>query len=171
MFSEVYRCLWGSLIPVVLVLVSVLTDLIQAGGTEERVSGNGVGCFLCNSFNGSDPGCRDPFHPAYSTYEKECKQGKRDRVGLFVAHYCIKMSGISVKTGLELVVRTCALESMAHQCGQFEFEDEKYEGCLSTCDLDGCNAGEQIHSRPTIYLLISFIVTVAHLRPVLTTLV
>ena len=77
----------------------------------------------------------------------------------------------TVKTGLELVVRTCALESMTHQCGQFEFEDEKYEGCLSTCDLDGCNAGEQIHSRPTIYLLISFIVTVAHLRPVLTTLV
>ena len=56
-----------------------------------------VGCYTCSSFNNSDPGCSDPFNPAFSTYVHSCKQGKKDRVGLFPATFCIKMDGISCK--------------------------------------------------------------------------
>jgi hypothetical protein len=56
-----------------------------------------IGCFLCNSFNGSDTGCEDPFEPAYVNYQSPCSQGKVGRTGVFPASYCIKMSGTSCK--------------------------------------------------------------------------
>lgn len=58
-----------------------------------------IGCFVCSSRNGSNPNCEDPFHPGYSnsSYKDKCKVPKRNHVGEFPAHFCIKVIGKSCK--------------------------------------------------------------------------
>ncbi len=55
-----------------------------------------VGCFMCSSYNNSDPSCHDPFNPVETgIYHKDCKTTVPGRNGLFPAHFCVKMSGTS----------------------------------------------------------------------------
>ena len=57
-----------------------------------------LGCYKCTTINNDtlkDP-CKDPFNPGnapVSIYEADCKSGQYDRVGLFPARYCLKISG------------------------------------------------------------------------------
>ena len=46
---------------------------------------------------------------------------------------------VSGRTGLEVVVRSCSIESLSSQCGTFSFDGEYFHGCLTTCHWDGCN--------------------------------
>ena len=98
-----------------------------------------IACYDCNSRNYSDSACHDPVHPAGIKLKEHCKVPKKNHVGLFPALYCIKLIGKSRKTSEEIVVRTCALESMDNSCGVFKYEDELFEGCILTCTYDGCN--------------------------------
>ncbi|KAK2168331.1 hypothetical protein LSH36_18g11044 [Paralvinella palmiformis] len=140
-------------------LVAIIS-LVDAGQEKSGTSMT-IGCFTCHSFNNSDPGCQDPFNPDMSVYTNKCEQGRNGRIGLFPAHYCIKMSGVGIVTGIELTVRTCALKNMHNQCGTFEFEDIPYHGCVTTCEKNGCNHGNSIAKaslwRLIIVLLLSIV--------------
>ena len=43
------------------------------------------------------------------------------------------------------MIRTCVLEDMNNQCGQFKFQNATMRGCILTCDLDGCNTAPSSH--------------------------
>lgn len=56
-----------------------------------------IGCYKCSTTN-NDTNCIDPFNPGNAPpgtilYEPDCKSGMHDRVGLFPARYCLKVSG------------------------------------------------------------------------------
>lgn len=60
-------------------------------------------------------------------------------------------------TSESLVIRTCVLENMDSQCGVFKFGEEQLNGCILSCDVDGCN-----HSATVIAsLLTSLVVFIA----------
>ena len=65
---------------------------------------DGIGCFVCYSLNGSDPGCEDPFNSTLNAstlqldrYMPDCLAGKKERAGLFPASHCVKVSGTYCK--------------------------------------------------------------------------
>ncbi len=50
--------------------------------------------------NINDTACSDPFNPGLSSlnlYDSECKSGVENRVGLFPARFCLKVSGYRSK--------------------------------------------------------------------------
>lgn len=62
-----------------------------------------IGCFVCSSFNGSNPNCEDTFNSTVvhdansasgaSNYQYPCWAFKKQRQGLFPADHCIKVNG------------------------------------------------------------------------------
>ncbi|OQR76805.1 hypothetical protein BIW11_07539 [Tropilaelaps mercedesae] len=99
-----------------------------------------IDCFTCTSLNRSNPGCHDPFHPTDAHYVSNCMVPKEGHIGVFPAQYCVKLNGFSVSNNVELTIRVCSLESMDNSCGMFRYQSEYMQGCISTCDEDGCNA-------------------------------
>jgi hypothetical protein len=58
--------------------------------------GLSIGCFQCQSVNGSDPKCDDPFFNNFvenSVYQPDCKSGMKGRDGLYPASDCVKIKG------------------------------------------------------------------------------
>ncbi|XP_054722170.1 U-scoloptoxin(05)-Cw1a-like [Uloborus diversus] len=107
------------------------------------MKGEAISCYTCSSRNGTDLNCHDPFHPAMSTYTEGCKVPKEGHIGQFPANFCIKVIG---KTEMEEehVIRACTLENMDNQCGVFRFEKDTLQGCILTCDYDGCNSQNRL---------------------------
>ncbi|KAG8202159.1 hypothetical protein JTE90_010516 [Oedothorax gibbosus] len=119
-----------------LTTISILMNRINEG--------NAISCYTCNSRNGTDQNCHDPFHPAMSTYTEACKVPKEGHIGQFPANFCIKVIGKTIQTEVEHVIRACVLENMDNQCGVFRFEEDTLQGCILTCDYDGCNGDSQL---------------------------
>uniref|UniRef100_A0A1I8AGI1 Secreted protein n=1 Tax=Steinernema glaseri TaxID=37863 RepID=A0A1I8AGI1_9BILA len=83
----------------------------------------GIGCFVCSSFNGSNPLCEDTFNSTIdqstrsspvgiANYQFPCWSFKKNREGLFPADHCIKVSGYRTDDSRQtMVIRTCALDS------------------------------------------------------------
>merc|ERR1719433_1178043 len=69
---------------------------------------------------------------------------KEGHVGQFPANFCVKLVGTNADTGETLVTRTCVLEDMNSQCGLFKFQNSTMNGCILTCDIDGCNRGSSL---------------------------
>ena len=118
------------------------------------VTGTSISCYFCNSRNRTQASCHDPIHPEGTAYIEHCKVPKEDHNGLFPAYYCIKMIGVSQVSGEEVVVRYCSMENMDNQCGNFKFMEEPFEGCILTCNYDGCNHSAN-SSRVAILLTFS----------------
>ncbi|KAM3716520.1 U-scoloptoxin(05)-Sm1a [Dirofilaria immitis] len=137
---------------------------------------NSIGCFVCFSFNGSDPSCEDTFNSTISlhkestrndvsNYHYPCWAFKKKRQGLFPADHCIKVNGHRIDDFSQtMVIRTCALDSgtftadteivrISH-CGHFKYRGHHYSGCVQSCDTDGCNGA----SRMNIHLYVTYIV-------------
>jgi hypothetical protein len=60
-----------------------------------------IGCYKCSTIN-NDTACIDPFNPGASNitnnyYDPDCRAGIENRIGLFPARYCLKVSGLSGK--------------------------------------------------------------------------
>ncbi|ODM91545.1 hypothetical protein Ocin01_15138 [Orchesella cincta] len=123
-----------------------------------------IGCFICFSRNGSNPNCEDPFHPGFSTnstYTEKCKVPKRNHIGEFPAHFCIKVIGTSYNTNDKVVIRRCTTATMDNQCGNFQFEEDLLHGCILTCDLDGCNSSKSLrYSFLSILIPLSLSITI-----------
>ena len=62
-----------------------------------------------------------------------------------------------VQTEEEHVIRACTLENMDNQCGVFRFEQDTLQGCILTCDYDGCNRNQRL-SVNFINLLTSILI-------------
>merc|ERR1712080_150252 len=77
--------------------------------------------------------------PAHMKLVDDCKVPKKDHIGTFPSNFCVKIIGTKFETGETLVIRTCLLEDMNSQCGTFKFENDTLDGCVLTCDYDGCN--------------------------------
>ena len=133
----------GWLVKSLLVMHLACTQWVLAA-SPRRTS---ISCYECSSRNHSNSLCHDPVHPAGVELKERCKVPRKNHVGYFPAGYCIKMKGKSRRTQEEIVVRSCALESMDNSCGIFKYEDELFEGCILTCTYDGCN-----HSQPSVSL-------------------
>lgn len=55
---------------------------------------NAIDCFVCNSINGSNSYCEDPFNTNVIKYlRKNCEGYKKERQGNFPADHCIKIVG------------------------------------------------------------------------------
>ena len=53
-----------------------------------------IGCYVCQSLNGDNPFCEDPFNTTSVDYfQPDCKSGRKGRAGLFLADACVKISG------------------------------------------------------------------------------
>ncbi|KAL5238295.1 hypothetical protein ACI65C_005705 [Semiaphis heraclei] len=112
-----------------------------------------INCFKCSSLNGSNANCEDPFNPAMSTYIEKCMVPKRGHVGMFPANFCTKIIGRNVLTNEIMVIRQCAMKTMDSQCGKFNYQDHTMDGCILTCDFDGCNSGQ--NNKPNTVLKIT----------------
>ncbi|TKR86449.1 hypothetical protein L596_011041 [Steinernema carpocapsae] len=132
----------------------------------------GIGCFVCSSFNGSNPLCEDSFNSTIdqttkssasgiANYQFPCWSFKKNREGLFPADHCIKVNGYRTDDSRHtMVIRTCALDSgtltadteivrISH-CGHFKYNGNQYTGCVQSCSTDGCNSTP----RPAASLLL-----------------
>lgn len=138
-----------------------------------------IGCFVCSSFNGSDPNCEDTFNSivyreqsdiiGVSYYQYPCWSFKKERQGLFPADHCIKVNGHRTDdVSQTMVIRTCALDSgtltadteivrISH-CGHFKYDGYQYSGCVQACDTDGCNVASGIGAQLCISYMIPIIV-------------
>uniref|UniRef100_A0A147BD86 Putative secreted protein n=2 Tax=Ixodes ricinus TaxID=34613 RepID=A0A147BD86_IXORI len=101
--------------------------------------GRCINCYTCSSLNGSDPNCHDPLNPAYTRYSTDCTVPKEKHIGEFPAHFCVKVVGRTVETNIEMVIRICSLETMDNSCGVFRYEETVLQGCILTCNSNGCN--------------------------------
>lgn len=98
-----------------------------------------IDCYDCKSRNGENPLCEDTFLKDTSTFhliERNCFYG------FWRAQYCIKLKGTR-EDGSTIMVRQCAVQNWGSHCGLIQFETAKgledVDGCLETCDFDGCN--------------------------------
>lgn len=122
-----------------------------------------ISCYECNSRNYSNPMCHDPVHPAGVILKDHCKVAKKHHVGLFPALYCVKMIGKSRKSQDQIIIRTCTLDSMDNSCGVFKYEDELFEGCILTCNYDGCNSSLDVFIHSCLFIKFLLIVQVISL--------
>lgn len=134
-----------------------------------------IGCFVCKSYNGSDPSCEDTFNSTVqqgtnfslgkNKYLNPCWAEKLHHRGLFPAEYCIKIKGYqSDNPKSTMVIRTCALDSgtltadteivRISSCSPFKFRGKQYNGCVQSCDTDGCNGTSTSKASFILYLSI-----------------
>lgn len=112
--------------------------------TKEQSSG-GIDCYVCTSIDNDNPLCRDEFKKNLATsifISRNCD------FDFFKATHCIKLKGTRAD-GTELLVRQCGDYDWGSHCGDIvyingERGEERVNGCLETCNHNGCNAAEQI---------------------------
>lgn len=49
-----------------------------------------------------------------------------------------------------MVIRQCAMKTMDSQCGEFKYQENTMNGCILTCDFDGCNAAPSRRPRNAV---------------------
>lgn len=54
-----------------------------------------------------------------------------------------------------MVIRQCAMKTMDSQCGEFKYQDHTMNGCILTCDFDGCNSGQNRKSNIALQIIFS----------------
>lgn len=98
-----------------------------------------IACYRCTSFDHGVKECDDTFATDVTTegfIAKNCVYGYWD------AHFCIKLKGTR-EDGSTIMVRECSTDDWGSHCGLIQFERdnrlEDIEGCLETCNYDGCN--------------------------------
>lgn len=120
-----------------------------------------IGCFRCTSMNGNNMDCEDTFNNTNNKYYKaDCWASRKDRIGLFPATECIKMTVSDENYNghkFTLVVRDCVVDNggtnseteigRQSHCGWMkvlQYNGERMRGCILSCDLDGCNIGDKL---------------------------
>ncbi|KAF6017676.1 hypothetical protein EB796_002992 [Bugula neritina] len=117
---------------------------LQLSGVE------GIGCYVCESINGSDPRCEDVFNAYPDAYQSSCMAPRKNRSGTFPASTCIKFK--ARKGDHTVYVRGCASKNgepttdaeigALDHCGwskEITYQGILMRGCLTVCEEDGCN--------------------------------
>lgn len=109
-----------------------------------------IDCYFCNSINGAMQECEDNFLTDLSTVHlisRDCSFGH------FKAQYCTKLKGKRVD-GSSILLRQCSMDDYGQHCGLIQLQEgddlENIEGCLETCNQDGCNFGIVHKCNPVI---------------------
>eukprot|EP00095_Tigriopus_kingsejongensis_P011037 maker-scaffold109_size355148-snap-gene-2.23 protein:Tk11037 transcript:maker-scaffold109_size355148-snap-gene-2.23-mRNA-1 annotation:"PREDICTED: uncharacterized protein LOC100906847" len=112
----------------------------------------GLGCYVCQSVNGDNPYCEDPFNTTHPNstddfFRTDCRSGRKHRNGKATA--CVKVRGTYWHSGETLVIRTCTVDSntlttdpeiarVEHSCGLFDFVGNASEDPSQVKRLSGC---------------------------------
>ncbi|XP_052265561.1 uncharacterized protein LOC127868039 isoform X3 [Dreissena polymorpha] len=100
-----------------------------------------IDCYHCASLQGDHQECEDVFARDITTEHliaRDCM------TGYWKGSHCIKLKGKRMD-GTSILIRQCAVSDWGSHCGLIEFDakgNDNYEdidGCLETCDYDGCN--------------------------------
>ncbi|KAL4240287.1 hypothetical protein ACF0H5_001081 [Mactra antiquata] len=98
-----------------------------------------IDCYDCKSVAGNNKRCEDTFETDFSTYDLI---SRKCYYGFWKAHFCIKLKAVRAD-GSSILVRQCAVKDWGSRCGLIHFESphgvEEVDGCLESCDFDGCN--------------------------------
>ncbi|XP_067927856.1 UPAR/Ly6 domain-containing protein bou-like [Watersipora subatra] len=127
---------------------------------------DGIGCYMCQSINGSNPRCEDTFNSHPDLYQSSCFAAKGgDILGTFPATTCLKLK--ATKDNYTVFVRDCTLDrggitkdveiGALDHCGwirSISFDGTMMRGCLTTCEHDGCNSAATLLTSLTLLLLI-----------------
>ncbi|XP_074645195.1 uncharacterized protein LOC141901678 [Tubulanus polymorphus] len=138
------------------IIILVYIVLINMTLAAKLMPGMSISCFVCTSYNFSNPHCHDPFNPYYVPLVKDCKQGREGHIGEFPAYYCIKIKGYRKSDGLEMLVRRCSIGRITERqvkLGQFIIERTLYHGYMTTCHSDGCNHGNSVRPKWFMYIV------------------
>lgn len=119
--------------------------------------------------NNNDTACSDPFNPGMSSlnlYDSDCKSGVENRVGLFPARFCLKVSGFKSNifkffiiykfyfyllhkegTNQQVVIRTCTVSKLLDSDSSYSSFTLKLDnlseplevvsGLIASCKDDG----------------------------------
>ncbi|KAL8590117.1 hypothetical protein ACOMHN_010312 [Nucella lapillus] len=142
----------GSLLSQPTATVSV-TDVLGAAGAAS------IDCYRCTSINGANEACEDPFKTDLSTVDlidRDCQYG------YFSSTHCIKLKGVK-EDGTKILVRHCSNSDWGKNCGDIRYihsedDEERIQGCLTTCNFDGCNsAPSRLAPSPLLLLLLGVV--------------
>uniref|UniRef100_A0A0M3IVS8 Sushi domain-containing protein n=1 Tax=Ascaris lumbricoides TaxID=6252 RepID=A0A0M3IVS8_ASCLU len=99
-----------------------------------------IGCFVCSSFNGSNPLCEDTFNSTIhqgtlltlsgTYYQYPCWAFKKQRQGLFPADHCIKVNGYRSVTSIGCFV--CSSFNGSNPLCEDTFNSTIHQGTLLT---------------------------------------
>jgi hypothetical protein len=127
-----------------------------------------IGCFVCASFNGSQPDCEDSFNNTGKYYNPNCHAGRKRRYGLFPGTECVKLKGTIQSNGVEVVLRTCVVDNgdvnseteigRSNHCGLINYmmyDSQPMSGCVLSCNTDGCNSAKSNWPSKYVILLLT----------------
>ncbi|WAQ95634.1 hypothetical protein MAR_028324 [Mya arenaria] len=116
-----------------------------------------IDCYHCASLAGDHKECEDVFARDITTehlISRECTSG------YWRAKFCIKLKGKRVD-GTSILIRQCAQRDWGSHCGLIQLDAtgtnrfEDIDGCVETCDFDGCNLATTTHCNiPMICLTV-----------------
>ncbi|XP_076460217.1 UPAR/Ly6 domain-containing protein bou-like [Babylonia areolata] len=129
---------------------SVCLLVLLVTGLENVLVGHvgveAIDCYKCTSINGANQACEDPFKQDLSTVDfiaRNCQYG------YFGSTHCIKLKGVK-EDGTRILVRHCSNSDWGKNCGDIRYsessesddeeDEERIQGCLTTCNFDGCNS-------------------------------
>ncbi|KAJ8318669.1 hypothetical protein KUTeg_003760 [Tegillarca granosa] len=123
-----------------------------------------IDCYVCSSLKEDNKLCEDPFIKDLETTTyivRSCY------FGYFKATHCVKLKGTRAD-GSSILVRQCGDYDWGSHCGKIIYmigeKEEPVNGCLETCDYDGCNTSTR--HRPFNILLAANIAFLMLLRMV-----
>lgn len=132
-----------------------------------------LGCFTCQSVNGSMPTCEDTFSNVTSYYQQECFAPRPNRIGQFPGTQCIKFIARRSDPPMSLVIRDCVVDNgetnfemeigRVSYCGlatYLVFNEQRWQGCLLVCNTDGCNSAPASTDKRLWLTLLPTLVTV-----------
>lgn len=137
-----------------------------------------IGCFRCTSMNGNNQDCEDTFNNTDKFYEADCWASRKDRIGLFPATECIKMTVTDENEGhkFTLVVRDCVVDNggtnseteigRQSHCGWMkvlQYNGERMRGCILSCNLDGCNTGNKMTVN-SVWIILLVVLNLLYLQ-------
>ncbi|XP_022318967.1 uncharacterized protein LOC111121826 isoform X1 [Crassostrea virginica] len=112
-----------------------------------------IDCYVCTSLNGQNQACEDKFQRDLTTslfINRTCY------FAYFKGTHCIKLKGIRAD-GSSILVRQCGDYDWGSHCGDILYDagdgrEELVDGCLESCNHDGCNSAIQNKWSVTLFL-------------------
>lgn len=118
-----------------------------------------IDCYVCTSLNGQNKACDDEFKKDLTTslfISRTCV------FEFFKGTHCIKLKG-KRSDGSSIVVRQCGDYDWGSHCGDILYDsgdgrgEELVDGCLESCNHDGCNAANHSGQWTMTVYIITFI--------------
>jgi len=60
-----------------------------------------------------------------------------------------------------MFIRACAMKTMDSQCGLFKYQEHTMDGCILTCDYDGCNSASAAAASVAVAALMAAVLVLS----------